>query len=188
MAVAATFAAALLTGGCSASFSGSLLPSDSSARIASARPSAPLSGEELSRLGTCIAEQAPYLAEDRIDSARVWRTNAEAARAAFKDIVPAYDSEPQEVLLVLLDGEFADQYGLDDGQDTTSQLWFATPTFDTAEDFMPGTGMSACDADLSQAGSPLQGVDESVLGKAQALPVALIRAEPPVAGVRSASP
>jgi hypothetical protein len=128
------------------------------------------------------------LLQDRIDRAKVWTTTPETARAALKDYVPIFDSDPQEVLLVLLDGEFSDQYGLDDGQGTTAQMWFATPAFATAEDYMPGTGMAACDPDESQAGAPLQGVDESLLGQAQALPVALIREDEPIEGIRSAAP
>lgn len=185
--VAAAVAAALLTGGCSASFSGTLLPSDSRAATSSARPFSPLSDEELSRLGTCIAEQAPYLFEDRIDTAKVWTTTSETARAAFDDIVPVYDTEPQEVHVVLLEGEFA-EYGLDGGRDSYPQLWFATPVFATAEDYLPGTGMSACDSDLAQAGTPLRAVDEALLGKAQELPLELIRADEPAAGIRSVAP
>lgn len=164
------------------------MPSASSAPTGIAQPSAPLSGEDLARLGRCIAQQAPYLSQDRIDRAKVWTTTPETARAALQDYVPIFESEPQAVLLVLLDGEFTDQYGLADGTNTTAQLWFATPGFATAEDYMPGTGMAACDPDESQLGTPLQGVEESLLGQSQVLPVALIQEDGPIEGIRSPAP
>jgi hypothetical protein len=188
MAAALVAAATFSAGGCSTSLSGTSAPSSSTASTSGAQPQASLSSDDLARLGRCIAQQGPFAPEDRIDSAKVWATTSAIAQEALKDYVPAFESEPQNAIFVLLQGEFVDQYGLGDGQGTTPQMWFATPTFDTAEDYLPGTGMAACDPDESQAGSPLRGVDEALLGGAQDLPVGLIRGDEPIAGIRSANP
>jgi hypothetical protein len=187
MGAALVAAAAMAVGGCSASVSDTPASPSPVASVAGRSPVG-LSADELARLGRCIAQQGPFAPEDRIDSAKVWTTTSTIAQEALKDYVPSFESEPQDAIFVLLQGEFVDQYGIDGGDGRTSQMWFATPTFETAEDYLPGTGMAACDPDESQAGTPLRGVDETLLGDAQDLPVGLIRDDEPIPGVRSASP